>query len=184
MYIVSSLIFALSVNIDAFILGMSYGIRKVHITFLQNLLISLISFAGTFLSLSLGNRILTLLPSSLASYIGSGILLILGIFYIVKPLLRASADLHAESFRVTLPYKEVFLIGTALSLNNIGIGIGASMSGILLLPTVIITFLTSILLLPAGNHLGNTPLFCLSSRYADLLSGIMLLLLALGSFLS
>lgn len=184
MSIISSFIFALSVNIDSFILGMSYGIRKVHITFLQNLLISLISFAGTFLSLSLGSRILTLLPASLAGYIGSGILLLLGIFYIVKPLLRPSADLHAESLRMTLPYREIFLIGTALSLNNIGIGIGASMSGILLLPTVIITFLISVLLLPAGNHLGSTSLLRLSSRYADLLSGLMLLLLAAGSFLS
>jgi len=182
MYIISSIIFALSVNIDAFILGMSYGIRKVRITLLQDLLISLISFIGTLLSLILGSRILILLPSFLADCLGGCILLLLGIFYLVKSLTSSRADLHTESLRATLPYKEVLVIGAALSFNNIGIGIGASMSGILLLPAAVITFLISAVLLPLGNHLGSGSLFRLSGRCADLLSGVMLLLLGIWSF--
>lgn len=183
MHIISSFIFAFSVNIDAFLVGMSYGIRKIHITLLQNLLISLISFAGTFLSLFAGCQLLAFLPALLGDYLGSGILFALGGFYIIKSFSRQVNSLHAEQLRITLPLKETLLLGAALSLNNIGIGIGVGISGITLMPAAVITFLTALLLLPAGNHLGNASLFRLSSRYADLLSGSMLLILGLCNFL-
>ncbi len=182
MYLISSLLFACSVNIDAFLVGMSYGIRKIHITFLQNLIISLISLAGTFFSLFLGSRLLVFLPDFLADYTGSGILLALGIYYIIKAFSAPENSLHAESLRTALPMKEVLLLGSALSLNNIGIGIGVGISGILLLPAAVITFVTSALFLLTGNHLGNTSLLHLSSCYADLLSGAMLLILAMCGF--
>ena len=56
------------------------------------------------------------------------------------------------------------------------------MSGIVLLPTALITFLTSAVFLSGGNHLGSAALLRLSSRYADLLSGVMLLLLGICNF--
>ena len=177
-----SFIFASSVNTDAFLVGMSYGIRKIHFTLFQNLLISLISFIGTLLSLFLGRRLLFFLPDRLTACAGSILLFALGIFYICKSLKSSENSLHAESIRTTLPLREVLLLGSALSLNNLGIGIGASMSGIVLLPTALITFLTSAVFLSGGNHLGSAALLRLSSRYADLLSGVMLLLLGICNF--
>lgn len=182
MALVSSLIFACSVNIDAFLVGMSYGIRKIRITVPQNLLISLISFAGTFLSLFLGRQLFFFLPPSLTKHVGSVILSGLGIFYIIKSFRNRNSDLHTESLTVTLPLREILLLGSALSLNNIGIGIGASFSGVLLAPTAAMTFLTAVLFLFAGNHLGSAPLLRLSNRYADLVSGVMLIALAIYSF--
>lgn len=179
MALISSLIFACSVNIDAFLVGMSYGIRKIRITIPQNLLISLISFAGTFLSLFLGRQLLFFLPSSLMEHIGGVILSGLGLFYIIKSFFYKSDELHTESLTVTLPLREILLLGSALSLNNIGIGVGASFSGILLAPTAAVTFLIAVLFLFAGNHLGSAPLLRFSNRYADLVSGVMLIALAL-----
>lgn len=183
MYIISSLLFALSVNIDAFLVGISYGIRKVHFTLIQNLIISLISFAGTFLSLFLGRQLLILLPASLGSYLGSGILFSLGIFYLYKAVFSSVSGLHAESLQTSLPLREVVLLGTALSLNNIGIGIGVGISGIWLFPTAAVTFLISAALLPLGNYLGNRSLFSLPSAQADLLSGVLLIVLGLCTLL-
>ena len=137
MPVVSSLIFAFSVNIDAFLVGMSYGIRKIHVTFLQNLLISLISFAGTLLSLLLGRRLLSFLPDFAAACAGSIILFALGLYYLYKSLTVSGHSLHSESLHITLSLKETLLVGAALSFNNIGIGIGASMSGIVLLPAAL-----------------------------------------------
>lgn len=181
MALVSSLIFACSVNIDAFLVGMSYGIRKIRITAPQNLLISLISFAGTFLSLFLGRQLFFFLPPPLTKHVGSVILSGLGIFYIIKSFRNRNSDLHTESLTVTLPLREILLLGSALSLNNIGIGIGASFSGVLLAPTAAMTFLTAVLFLFAGNHLGSAPLLRFSNRYADLVSGVMLIALAIYS---
>lgn len=182
MRLFSALIFAFSVNTDAFLVGVSYGIRKIHFTLLQNLLISLISFAGTLLSLFLGRRLLFFLPDRLTACTGSILLFVLGVFYIGKSLKGSENSLHAESMRTALPLRQVLLLGSALSLNNVGIGIGASMSGIMLLPTALITFLTSAVFLSGGNHLGNAALLRLSNRYADLLSGVMLLLLGICNF--
>lgn len=177
MHLISSVIFALSVNIDAFLVGMSYGIRRIRIPLWQNLLISLISFLGTVLSLFLGRQILTLLPAFLADYLGSGILFILGIYYMLKSFHMPQNSLHSESIPPALPVREILLLGAALSLNNIGIGIGASISGTMLLPAAVFTFLTSALFLLTGNYLGNASRFRLSGRYADLLSGGTLVLL-------
>ncbi len=182
MSFVSSLIFAFSVNIDAFLVGMSYGIRKIHVTVLQNLLISLISFAGTLLSLLLGRRLLSFLPDFASAYAGSIILFGLGLYYLYKSLTASRHSLHSESLHITLSLKETLLVGAALSFNNIGIGIGASMSGIVLLPAALLTFLTSAVLLCSGNHLGNTSHLRLSNRCADLLSAIMLILLGICNF--
>lgn len=183
MYLISSLIFAFSVNLDAFLVGMSYGIRKIHITIPQNLMISLISFAGTFLSLFLGQQFVIFLPSFLTEYLGTAILSFLGLFYIGKFFFRKKSSLHRESLTTTLPLREILLLGSALSLNNIGIGIGASISGILLVPTAAITLLTAFLFLFAGNHLGNVPLLRFSNHYADLISGSMLIVLALYNYI-
>jgi len=183
MYILSSLLFAFSVNIDAFLVGLSYGVRRMHIPLFQNLLISLISFAGTFFSLFLGRQLLPLLPPLLADLAGSGILAGLGLFYIVKSIPARKNELDAQELHVALPLRETLLLGVALSLNNIGIGIGASLSGTTLLPTALATFLLSALLLPAGNYLGGASRFCLSARRADLVSGIMLLVLGGCNFL-
>ena len=129
------------------------------------------------MSLFLGRRILLILPSFLADYIGSGILFALGIYYMLKSFHMPENSLHSESIRPALPVKEVLLLGAALSFNNIGIGIGASISGTLLLPAAFLTFVTSIVFLLTGNQLGNVSLFRLSDRYADLLSGAALVVL-------
>ncbi len=183
MYIVSSLIFAFSVNIDAFFVGISYGVRKIRVPLLQNLALSLISFMGTLLSLLLGRQLLLLLPAFLADCLGSAILSLLGIYYIVKALPRSKGDLHSESLRIRLSAKEVLLLGIALSLNNIGIGIGMGISGVMPLPAAAAVFVISFLLLLSGNHLGRSSLFRLPERCADLLSGILLLRLGLCGYL-
>lgn len=43
MHILSSFLFALSANIDSFIVGMSYGIKKSNIDLLKSTVISLIT---------------------------------------------------------------------------------------------------------------------------------------------
>ena len=54
MYIVSVFLFAAAANLDSFVVGLSYGVRRVHIQFRANLLIAGIVMLGTFLSMVLG----------------------------------------------------------------------------------------------------------------------------------
>ena len=54
MHLISSLLFALSANIDSFIVGMSYGIKKSDISLLKSTIISLVTLIGTIAAILMG----------------------------------------------------------------------------------------------------------------------------------
>lgn len=182
MSLIPPLIFAFTVNIDAFLVGMTYGLRGARITRWQNLFISLIAFIGTMLSILSGSAISLVLSPCLAGWLGSGILILFGGFYLLKCLFcyLGTLPMPAESqLRLPLSIRATVLLSLSLSFNNVGIGIGASLGGISFFSTAIITFFTSVFFLFIGNLLGRSSFFCLSSICADLLSGILLVLLGL-----
>ncbi len=85
--LISSLLFGISASLDALLVGVSYGIRHVRIRFWQNLVISLVTLLGTCLSVSLGHRLIPFLPSAIRGCAGSLILILLGLYYIIKWLI-------------------------------------------------------------------------------------------------
>lgn len=184
MYLISSLMFGVSASLDALLVGISLGLRGVQIRLRENLLISLITLSGTCLSVSLGQQITPLLPSPLGGCAGSLILMLLGIYYIIKwilDLLRGPQESDLASSgkpagKLSLP--QLLALSLTLSVNNIGIGLSASMAGLPLLPASISTFSCSLLFLFSGNRLGKSRLLRLAGDMADPLSGA--LLIALG----
>lgn len=202
MQLLSSLLFGISASLDALLVGISYGLRRIRINALQNLAISLVSLLGTCLSARLGSRLLLFLPASLADRAGSIILMLLGTYYIIKwifseiinhrihltdanePLTRkqlpdmekpAANIASAESNQHSLRPAETFFLSMTLSLNNIGIGLSASMAGLPLLPAAVTTFLCSALLLLCGNRLGQSRFLRLIGSAADPISGLLLI---------
>lgn len=176
MWFLSALLFGISASLDALILGISHGLRGIHIKLESNLIISLITLLGTCLSVGFGERLVLLLPESVNTWIGSITLIGYGLFYIIK-------------FTINLPKKYtvkpeknendgnngIIATGVILSLNNIGIGLGASIAGLRLLPAAVSTFAFSFLFLFAGNHLGRSRLSSLLGKTADPISGLLLI---------
>lgn len=199
MQIFSSLLFGISASLDAFLVGITYGIRKIHISFLQNVFISLITLAGTVLSIGLGMRIVPFFPPQAAQYAGSGILMAMGLYYIIKFMyLRikkylihrhdpshelSKASKEKENTPPSLTLKESVLLGLALSVNNMGIGVGASIAGLTLGPAAAMTLLFSVLFLLLGNRLGKIKLLHMAGSAADPLSGLLLMGLGLCELL-
>lgn len=190
MHIISALLFGISANIDTFVLGFSYGIKKQHIPLITNLILSLITFAGTLLSIAAGRRLAAFLPAGAAELAGSLLLILLGCYYCGKYLFLLlcsrqkdgnvnAASLSMES-KALLSRRETFALGIALTLNNAGMGIGASFAGIHFLLTSVATFALSSVFLIAGNRLGTRFAPSFLQRFADLLSG--LIIIALGIF--
>lgn len=186
MHIISSVMFALSANIDTLIVGISYGIKKSHIPMLENVIISLITFAGTLLSICMGMQITTFIPAKTAQAFGSIILILLGLYYVVKFLLellrgRFKAEHwkaeEKETKKITL--KESAVLACALSVNNMGMGIGASIAGMSLIPTSISTLLFCIFFLYIGNKIGNVGVSEVMRKYSGPLSGLILMVLGL-----
>lgn len=206
MQIFSSLLFGVSASLDALLLGITYGIRKIHIKLWQNLLISTITLLGTCLSVGFGAWILPLMPASLGKWLGSGILMILGVYYLVKSMITAnekclkelpaevqpeqsdtaimSAPLTASdvSPQKTLAWGNTLTLGIALSANNIGIGLSASIAGLTLIPAAVMTLLFSVIFLLLGNQLGRRCLSEIAGYAADPISGLLLICLGVCEF--
>ncbi len=189
MILLSSALFAISASLDAFIVGIGYGIRKVHIPFLQNLLISLITLLGTVFSILFGQTLAPLLPPGYAGRAGNALLILMGSFYLIKFMLRFLPKCQSSGAEVNSCAKKepetltnlwaVLLLGFTLSINNVGIGISASIAGLSLLPSAALTMLFSVTLLALGNRLGQARLLQKAERYAEPLSGLLLIGLGL-----
>ncbi len=189
MYI-SALLFGISANIDTFVLGFSYGIKKQRIPLMTNLIISLITFFGTLLSIGVGIQLAGFLSPELSKTAGSLLLILLGVYYCWKYLWEQlhslkkgdspsaiSLSMQSES---CLSQKETFVLGITLTVNNAGMGIGASFAGIHFLLTSVTTFFLSALFLIAGNRLGGRFAPPFIQHFGDLLSG--LIIIALGVY--
>lgn len=193
MQLVPSLLFGVSASLDALLVGVSYGVRGVRIRLWQNTFISLVTLLGTCLSISFGSILIPLVPPLISSCAGSLILLILGIYYIVKWLFsfterqepdhllnpKQSALKTAEQPRDCLSTAEVLFLSLSLSVNNLGIGLSASLTGLTLIPAAVATCLCSVLFLLAGNLLGQSRLLRLIGDLADPISGLLLIGLSL-----
>lgn len=193
MQLVPSLLFGISASLDALLVGVSYGLRGVHVRLLQNLFISLVALLGTCLSVGFGGLLAPLLPSLISRLAGSLILMLLGLYYIAKWTLtflqnrtpeikanpEATALVSAEQPPGSLTVSEVLLLSFTLSANNLGIGLSASIAGLTLIPAATATCICSILFLYLGNRLGRSRLMRLIGGLADPISGILLISLGL-----
>lgn len=191
MELLSCFLFALSASLDALIVGITYGIRRVSFTFWQNLLISLITLTGTILSLELGCTLLPLLPPKATDVAGGAILMLLGAYYIIKYAVSTLGDVLSDNDLSTkeikassdsppaLQLRELLILGSALSVNNMGIGIGASIAGLSPLPTALFTLVLSVTFLSLGNCMGKLRILDGWECFADVLSGVLLMGLGL-----
>lgn len=190
MHLISSLLFALSANIDSFIVGMSYGIKKSDISLLKSTIISLVTLIGTIAAILMGTQISQFLPASSTVGIGCALLIGLGLYYILKALFaflrnkirkrevkanEQPAPLKQEAEDTALlTLREGLFLGLALSINNFGMGIGASITGLKLVPTAVISLIVSVIFLYAGNFIGKTKMPQISDQMADVISGLIL----------
>lgn len=186
MSIISAFLFGLSANIDAFVLGLSYGLKKQRFPLSLNLCVSIVTLLGTLLALWAGRCLAAIFPSRLSLVLGSLLLIALGCYYCLKFLfsLLGAKAIHAASLEeppaARLSLRETLILGLALALNNMGMGIGASFAGLRIPMVGGFTFLLCACLLLAGNQAGLRLRPRKLSAYGDLLSGGMIFLL--GSY--
>lgn len=80
----STLLIAGSLSVDAFGVGCAYGLKQIKIPVLSRLLISLLSFGFALLSLMIAKLLNMLLPDTIGTYISVFILLFLGLYMIIS----------------------------------------------------------------------------------------------------
>jgi len=201
--LLSALLFSLSSNLDNIVVGIAYGIKKIKIGIIANLIIAIVTSTGTFLSMSLGVYISKFLPHSIANALGAGAIIILGGYFVIQSIIKLvnnknSKELALKDIADMIEYaeksdldnsgdiniKEALLVAFGLTFNNLGTGVAASITGVSIQFTVISTFILSILTIMFGETVGNHVFGNFLGKYAPLISGILLIILGIIELLN
>lgn len=177
--IITAFLLALSANLDTFSLAVSYGIKKIRIPFLSNLLISFLTTLSTFLAMECGLVISSFLPLFIANSIGGISIVVIGLYFLIDYFLHSCNDeipMADSDHSGDISLKETIPLIIALSVNNLGVGISGSMSGVSTLFMTIFTFLITYSFIGIGTWAGKTLFGKLLGKYTTLLSNIFLIL--------
>jgi putative sporulation protein YtaF len=148
----------------------------------------------------IGLTVVKVLPQRLANIIGGVLLIAMGVWivkdFFIKRAKKAPDDqtetnlsncnqILEEPERAdsdhsgTIDLKEALFLALALTINNLGLGIGASITGLNIFTTVACTFIFSLLSNPLGCHIGEKCVSTFLGRYASLVSGLIIILMSL-----
>ncbi|MGC8659769.1 MAG: sporulation membrane protein YtaF [Desulfomonilaceae bacterium] len=176
---------ALSSNLDNVGVGVSYGVRRINIPFASNLLMAIITGAGTFISMLIGAGITRVVDQTYASAVGAIIIGATGVWVFVQEFSNRDEDatnvgqilkdtnfanqsifmkmltildhpfLADTDFSGHISLKEGLLLAFALTLNNLSNGIGAGLLGLNRESTTFCVTVLSILTIWFGIHFGR-----------------------------
>jgi len=203
-HLVSSFFLAISSNVDNFAVGVAYGVKKIKIGILSNLVIAGISALGTYLSMSVGEIISRFLSEDIANLLGSGVLLIIGIWSIWDTLRteieekrnQRRSSVNELSYNTfiekperadlddsrTIDVKESITLAFALTINNLAGGVGGGISGLNIAITTLLTFIFSILGVTLGYFMGERFTTKLSGKISGIVSGLLIICIAVYEY--
>ena len=198
--------FALSSSFDNLGVGITYGIRKIRISILSNILIAVICFVLSFLGIIFGRWVSSLIPGMIPIFISAILLLFIGlrVIWISLPYKKNEKDEHIEMKGFTsilqnpecvdfdkskdISILEAMVLGLALSANALTNGLSAGMLECTPFAISLASSIGSFFALWIGIKLGQ--------KFADiqigpfklgdfgtLISGILLVLIAIRSFI-
>lgn len=201
MHILSILFFALSSSSDNFIIGLSYGSKKIKINLMNNLLVAFISCTGTVAAMIFGKLICRFILPAYTNAFGSVILIIFGLIMLFNANKKKfdkdkSIKMNQpEGFHYnemiehpefvdkddskTIEFKEALILGSILCINNVGLGIGASVSGLNIYITSMSSFIFSILFIKLGYHFGGIVSSGKLADYSENISALIIILLGI-----
>ncbi|HLU20895.1 sporulation membrane protein YtaF [Lederbergia graminis] len=181
-YSLTLLLLAVAVSLDSFSTGLVYGLRKMKIPLKSILIIALCTAVSLAIAMLAGQLILQVLSEVVARRIGGSILILIGAWVVFQffrtekdePLTHEKLVLkweitslgiviqilkkptHADFDRSgTITGLEALMLGTALSLDAFGAGIGAAMLGFSPIFLATAAACMSCIFLTGGLHLGK-----------------------------
>ncbi len=140
-------------TLDSLGIGITYGLKNIKIRIKSKIVLFACSFLITIISLFLGNCFNYIFPCYLSNFLGSIILIIIGVFLIFSCFKKENNfDFDNSKY---IDCKEALFLGFALSLDSFGIGISSSMLCLnyFLLPIFVSIF--QFVFLSFGNFLGR-----------------------------
>lgn len=185
------LILAITVNLDSFITGMSYSIKGIKVPIYCRLLISLLTVLLAYITVHATSLLSSYISDNITSYIGAGILFVMGIGVILKSIFEKKKEEYYlekadynKSKTIELP--EAILLMVALSIDNIFISIATGFTGkaylMYILPAII--GIMQYTLFSLGNKLGNKVNKFMSKYFSEntmnIISGVIFILIGIS----
>ena len=190
-HVFSTLFLPFSMTLDNFPLGVAYGVKGVRMKAATILLITLMPVGGTIIGMAAGCYAGHWLSAVAANWIGSAVFVALGLWTLWDTLQYKKHTHTPEAFSPAIALhtldretpaqlrhvsiKESLVLALALSINNLGGGIGAGISGLNLTGVTILTFLFGYLLLILGYRLGAGFKTLLDGKWPGVVSGFLMM---------
>jgi putative sporulation protein YtaF len=160
--VISVILLSVSLSVDALFVGFAYGLDGTRIPLRSKLVVCLMSILYAGVAVFAGSTVSKFIPHFVGQLIGAGILALIGLWMIIKSLLKRkhpapqenpgrqgeSVLLHfiIKPLNITVQILktpgvgdvdrsgvidtgEAILVGSALSFDAIGVGIGSALSG-------------------------------------------------------
>lgn len=180
--IINSLVLAISSSIDSLGIGITYGIKNTKISPIAKFILFILSFTISIISIWFGDILKNIFSKSLIKFVGSTILILMGLFICFQALNNKQND-NTFDFNNsnTIEPKEALFLGLALSLDSFCIGTCGSIIGVhsVLFPIFISTF--QLLFLESGNFLGKKLHYLtnLPNNIWSIISGTLLVMIGI-----
>ena len=169
---------ALSLSIDGFGLGVSYGIRKIKIPFFAKLIIFLVALLFSAFSVFVGVQLSGILDENILKFLGVGILIMLG-GYIIFQNFKDDERYDLDRSKVIEGFEAMYL-GVALSLDSIGAGIACVALGFDKFSTPFVIAFSQLFFLCLGLSCGaRVSSFYINKNVLSLSSGIIIILVGI-----
>ncbi|AQS04430.1 manganese efflux pump [Clostridium beijerinckii] len=198
MILISPLLLAISTNIVTLSVFLSYGIKKIHLSKSNSILLAIVTSASTFVSMYIGKLILPLIDPKVSNIFGAILLSYIGISFIVENIRLEKKRLGYDTsfyYESSFKYKNLLVdpyilnldnshninlrkclaLSISLSVNNICTNFSASITGVNLSISVFLNFIISILFVYIGYFNRNINFSKYLIRYSNFISGIVLI---------
>jgi len=201
MYIV---VISLINNLDNIGVRIAYSIRGIKISTAINLWISVITFVISALAAFSGTLLSEYLSKRLSSVISMFLLTAIGLWIIIEPFIKKNNALFDEPSEARgksiwhvfinphhadrdvskhIDFQEATVLGIALSINNIGGGLGAGMIGLNSMLVGLFSAAFSFLALWAGNYIAEFFMKWRLGNAATMLAGAVLIAIGVEQIL-
>ena len=141
-HIIYLLLIAMLNSIDNVGIGIAYSISGKKIPILENILISLMAFAVSFVSSLSASIVSRFLEEKTCTFISVSLLVFMGSRMIYQSFRRNDIDLERYG---TISYKEAITVGTVLAIDDVGSSVSSGLIGygpfIVSIPYFIISFI-------------------------------------------
>ena len=177
---ISCILLAISVSIDALTLGITYGIKHSKITKISNLIVFSIAFVSTSIAIFLGNHISRLFSPLVATLVGPVLLIFLGIYSIYNSFNKNTEDYDLDHSN-SIDKNEAILLALAVSTDASCVGLSCGIIGITGFVYPLFAALFHTIFINCGNIIAYSASkrIKLSDKCLSIFSGIVLILIGL-----